>query len=619
MYRFLLLVLLMLLTGWVRLTYAQDVRLAYNSPEYQTADAVVRDSLAALHRYAQAGQPVAVERIATFLLTRYPGRISFYIGNSSSQPSRYLHLLAYPQQAYARRAEVRRQRGDRRGATADFALALRYGELAYRGNERTPNEYHFYQNPAVAFLRATYYARALFRLEDLHDPAGGCQDMGFAYQLDTVRAASPRWRGCVLPAARVSLDYNAPFLSRLALDSVAAAQRLLNQHRLVRAEQFIAQLEAGRVGEYARVPPPVNQLRYLRSQLARQHHDYRRAVAYLDTLLPDNYGGDPRHRYERGLLRLDHLNDRAGGCEDLRWVYDHDTASTGPTDPRWRGCPLPARKVPVGNTETAAHRAAFLDSVARATALCRAGRGDIGLPIFNRLLAVGAAGTYAPEVQYFHITGQLMHSTPRLAYSDLNALVRDARARAYEALRDYPGAVADLDTLIQYFDNTSRQNADWHCRRGVLLADFLHNQTQACADLAECRRRGGTPPGNKPWRGCDIPELTAGYRLGHTQPLHALFGDLRTVTPRVGYFAQGRAHGLEAGLQWSEKGEGYINYGPSIGLEVATQPSAAGRNLLLAPKLSYEAELLLAGIRLDLAYYVGTANGRTVGDLRLTP
>ena len=163
------------------------------------------------------------------------------------------------------------------------------------------------------------------------------------------------------------------------------------------------------------------------------------------------------------------------------------------------------------------------------------------------------------------------------------------------------------------------ERQEWHCRRGVLLADFVHDQARACADLAECRRRGGTPPGDKPWRGCDIPELTPGYRFKHTGAVYSLFGNLTATTTRLGYFNQGRAHGLEVGLQWSEYGTDLANYGPSIGLEVATQPTAASGNLLLAPKLSYEAEVFFGGARLDLAYYVGAADGRAVGDMRLTP
>ncbi|MDQ2772677.1 MAG: hypothetical protein M3Y54_19500 [Bacteroidota bacterium] len=251
---------------------------------------------------------------------------------------------------------------------------------------------------------------------------------------------------------------------------------------------------ADNVGEYERVIPP-EQVRYLRSQLARKHHDYRRAAAYLDTLLAgDNeFYGNPRYRYERGILRIDHLNDRAGGCQDLRWVYNHDTASTAPTHPRWRHCPLPARKAPVGTAEWAAHRAAFLDSVARAAALCQAGHGDRGLPIFARLLATAEAGAYAPLIEYYQLPGHPRRAYPRLQQPNLLLVVRDARSLAYESLHDYPHAVADLDTLIQDSDHNLEQNTGWFCRRGVLLADFVHDQQHACDDLEECWRRGGSP------------------------------------------------------------------------------------------------------------------------------
>ena len=600
--------ILLLLPG---MAGAQDVWLPHNSPESRAASRLLADSLAALRRYQQAGQDGATERVATFLLTRYPGRIGFPQNSSVVKGDPYAYDIQYPQSVYAARAAVRRRRGDQSGAAADLAQAVRYGELAYPLATRYFTQSDSYGAPVVAGLRDAYYARAAFRRDELGDAAGSCADLGRAFQLDSLRASNPRFRGCPLPATRAPLTaWDRQRAYEMAQDSLALAQRLLDQHRLREAERVLLGLEAGRTGPYVRLTLGTF-TSYARSQLATQRGHYRRAVAYLDTLLPNAYSGNPRYRYERGIIRIDHLNDRTGGCEDLRWVYDHDTTTVSVQHPRWRGCPLPERKIPVGKAELDAHQAAFRDSLAWATTLWQGGRREQAAQVFDRLLASGAAGAYAPYLERHAVTGQLY---PRLERFFLRKELYQSRLALQEASGDYVGALADLNALLIDDNFGHKENYEWFCRRGALLADhFPDKREQACYDLNVCKRWDGLPPGKGGWRGCNVGRSFAQQYPDRSGFIGALFAGVNTPILQLGYFHQGQVNGGELGIQLSESGEGYVNYGPSLSVEVGSYNDG----VLVGPKLSYEGEIFLVGGRLDLAYYF--SNVSRAGDLRLTP
>ena len=594
------------------LAQAQDVLLPEKHEQYDPVERQLNDSLRALYRYAQNRDPAAVERAATGLLTRYPGRVG--VPGYGLGVVRYLKLPVYPQQVYVFRAAARQQLGNPRGAEADYTQAVRYGLANARlGNRVIPRTVH---QQGLRILHRAYLDRATLRLDQLRDPAGGCADLRAAFQLDTLPATAARWRGCPLPTGRAPIGRaEEEQADQLMLDSLARVRQLLAAQRPGLAEQQLRRLEAGLVGPFAWVHRPTIEQRLLRSELAQQRGDYRRAALYLDTLLS---GSDarPAYQYTRGILRIDHLGDQEGGCQDLRWVYDHDSTRTTPAHPRWRGCPLPAHKPPVGMDETKAHVAAYQDSLTRAEVLRLAGQPAQAVQLLSRLIQTGAAGNYAPLIDHYTLPGGVRRSQPHFDNWWVRARARNARSLAYHDLKDYANELAELDTLIQNHDY-GQGDRDWFCRRAALRTTYAPDQNGACDDLATCARRGGTPIGPHPWRGCGHSGQLARRELNRAGLVPTLFTNLNYVTPRFGYLRQGRARGAEIGLQWSEEGEPLANYGPSVGVEVAGANS--GSDFLVAPKLSYEGELALVGGRLDLAYYLGRMDGRGVSTLRFTP
>ena len=559
------------------------------------------DSLHRLHRYVLLARPAAVEQLSTYLLGRWPGSYSVY----GYYPSRDRDEHSYADQhllLYGYRAEARQQRGDLAGAEADLTQALAHAEQAYPYVNTGRSLY--YGAAQVSFLREAYYRRALLRLAR-DSAAGACADLAASYQLDTVRAGSARWRGCPMPAVRVPLNAGQYGAAQQAYrDSLARVRRLLAARHLDRAERLLTQLAAGQAGPWRRVRPDVegpDNLAYQFSQLARQRGDYARARTLLEELLAQP-SPQPLHRYALGTLKIDYLGDREGGCQDLRWVYEHDTTRTPPTHPRWRGCALPRFRRPVSYEEIAAYQRAFQDSVARAVALSAAGQPARSVAALSRLIRRREAGNFAqPEAD--------LAASPhfsRASYAQLLAPAYQARSQAWEQQQQYARAIADLDTIILRYPQTPTLTAAY-CRRGQLRADFLHDPDGACADLYECFRRGGQPTGPAAWRGCPQPHWQRQSARQNT----------RYATPVVwqaGLLRQGQLTGVQAGRLFAndDKMAADLIYGPAVGLELAGNAT----EFVLAPRLSYEVVKVAVGMKLDATYYL---NQDLRGDLRLTP
>ncbi|OON70224.1 hypothetical protein B0919_05675 [Hymenobacter sp. CRA2] len=503
---------------------------------------------------------------------------------------------------YSLRAEARQYRGALVDAEADLTQALRYAERFYPYMSSSNG---FFEKLPAEFLRDAYYQRALLRLEHLHNPAGGCADMATSYQLDTVRTSSPRWRDCKLPGSRAPLNTIELSAAKARWrDSLTRVPLLLQAGRLARADYLLQQLAAGQVGPYVRVPPldegPVN-LTYLRSEVARRRGQYARARAYLDTLLALPNPA-PLHRYALGILKIDHLNDRAGGCEDLRWVYTHDTTSTAPTHPRWRGCPMPAYRVAATPAELGAYATAYMDSVNHARELTNSGQMAQAVQILSRLLHARVAGAYIQHPLAGYSSSPYPPDNP---YHNLRAATFTARAQAYVQQQEYRRAVADLDTLIEQHHWSRTLTTEAYCQRGRYRLDYLHDE-RGCDDLYRCFERQGQPVGPDPWRGC--PQ--AGWARQKNRAASE-----SNVTFRLGGLAQGKIGGVEVGFQQHDGGTGEwgFNHGPSLELEALAKP------LIVAPKFSYEVEYYVIGGRLDFAAYIPLGGPKRAVDLRVIP
>lgn len=590
---------LLLLLSWSRPGLAQR-RAAVN--QGFGSEWALQDSMRALSRYARQRQPATGEQLSTQLLAIYPSDFTVAFAFPPGA-TRLVHDILTPRAeyhavVYAYRAEFRRQRADYAGAEADLSRAIQYATKHY---PYWDDDLRY--APDKVLLRHLYAERAALRRAHLGNRAGSCADWAASYELDPAPPDSLPGPGCARPRTHAPLNATQAALARLALtDSLKSAQRLLAAGRLDAAEQLLRQLALGRVGPYAWVRTrlvPVEPLNvpYLRSELARRRGQYAQARAYLDTLLAERHP-QPLHRYALGTLKIDHLGDRAGGCADLRWAFEHnpDTASWHPD---WRGCSMPRYQVPQGrDVDTYQH--AYRDSLSRAAQLLAAGQAAAAERLLTPLIDTRQAGGFAAP----SLPLAPLDITYRLLPIQLRQQARDTRARAYVALADYPRAVAELDTLILYFAYVP--NVDYHCRRATLKADYLHDRAGSCADFAVCsyhRYWAGAevPRGLRRWRGCDMRG-------------QATYLDYREGVGRVGYFLQGRAQGVEVGYYLSPETTPGPQHGPGVGLEVGGQ----GR-LLVAPKLAYEGYLNGIGGRVEAAYYLGSNGHGITGDLRLTP
>ena len=622
-----LFLLLGLLSG-SRAGAAQDVLLPFDQQRsIAIFHELVPDSLAALERYRDAGRYPALERVATFLLTRYPGRVLFA---SPKGPDELPFAVPdYPQAAYAGRALARTNRGDFRGAEADLDQVLRYAPVAPAGPDARA---YAYDSPPLVRLRDTYYARATLRFDYLNNRAGGCADLGAAYQLDTVRASHPKWRGCPLPATRRPVGRNFEPTLRAGSKDISRVLEYLDAGEPSLAAPLLAQLRQGRVGAYTGVPlldvslvpnsHPERGLAMLSARLDRQQGRYAHARATLDSLIANtlytphnNYLPVPLYRRERANLLLGDLRDPAG-CADVRWLYEytergHDTTAWPAS---WHRCPLPRYRVPVSTEEVKAYQAGYEKVLAQADALIAsksAGQVQGAIALLTNLLRSPRIGPFEvptglPDPEAF------VSDYAKAVLSQLPPRARLARSRAYEALADYPRAVADLDTLIA----TGAGYTAVYCRRGVLRADYLYDRAGACADLKLCYQQRGWPGAKLPsclrrWRGCDIPE-----RSFHAITERFIYN--HTGTLRLGFIRQGTLRGGEIGYFLSSEEDAGALHGPSAGLEVA---GGAGQ-FVLGPKIGYEGTTGLVGSRVDLIYYLnylGDSNRTLPGDLRLIP
>ncbi|MFD2717131.1 hypothetical protein ACFST9_00290 [Hymenobacter monticola] len=559
---------------------------AYGPVSYVTPKPL-RDSLAYLSRYYRVLSPAALERTTTYLLVHYPESYAadYLLFPKTAVSSRPFSDFRLP--LYVYRAEARTARGDFRGAEDDLTSALGLGERSGLGFAQQ-DWLLSYQEGQPAFMRLTYFQRGRLRLDHLHDTRGGCADMGRSYQLDTVRAGAPRWHGCALPRARGPVNNEQFWVAqRVYQDSLARAADLLHRGQPAAAEGLLRHLAIGQAGPFARIRPTVwraglqdgRQVAALLSEAARQRSDYARALAYLDTLaaLPSPR---PADRYQRGVLLLDDLHDPAGGCDELRWVYDHDTARTAPTHPRWRGCRLPRYKLPVGEDELSEYYRAYQDSLTRAHALSAAP----ALRLLTRLLNTHAAGRYA--LRPADTTAQARRSFQQNAQRLLTD-TRQLRSEIYAHERDYARARADLDTLIRdypYHLNNPNNQATLaaYRQRADFRTNYLHDARGGRADL-----KMALGPGQR-------------YYLED----HFIL--------KGGLLVQGSTAGLEVGLQPGQ-GKAGRNVGVSVGLEALLAP------LVVGPKLSVEGEFGLLGGRLDVVGYVPFAGSSRQLDFRAVP
>ncbi|MFD2717593.1 hypothetical protein ACFST9_02630 [Hymenobacter monticola] len=560
----------------------------------------------ALHRHAVYGFPQDVERLATQLLAQYPAAYGADFQYPPTWPRYWGTGVRTPYQpmVYAYRAEARRQRGNFAGAEADLTqtIALAASDYPYYEGHLS------YSAPAQVLLKQAYYERATLRRGPLNNPAGACADLAAGYELDPDPKPALDWHGCLVPATHAPRTSEEMHQAQRDLaDSLASAQRLLATGRLARAETLLAQLEAGHVGRYAWVQPrykspvPLLNTTYLRSELALRRGQYAEARTLLESLVAQQQP-QPLHYYALGTLKIDHFQDRDGGCADLRWAYAHNPDTLG-WRPDWRGCALPRRQLPVTPADVLTYRNAYADSLKQADIYLTGKQFLRAERLLTRLLTTRAAARFvAPYAPLNRPT-----TDAALTHAD-RILTRDYRSRAYEGLADYARAAADLDTLIDnvfYAGGSGR----YHCRRGVLRADYLHDRDGACADFARCyqtRRYADfqAPPGRPQWRNCSLPGRTPFTWLANALPDDGAL--------RLGYFSQGATKALEVGYYRYTTGNSYSQHGPSAGLEMGAGP----RHYVLAPKLSYEATAAFCGTRLDVAYYV--VNFRT-GGLRLTP
>jgi hypothetical protein len=104
-----------------------------------------------------------------------------------------------------------------------------------------------------------------------------------------------------------------------------------------------------------------------------------------------------------------------------------------------------------------------------------------------------------------------------------------------------------------------------------------------------------------------------GRSAGARNPALPLLDEAQYPVWQAGFVRQGRVTGGQIGrLLNANKTVDETLYGPAVGLELAGNAT----DFVLAPKLSYEAVLVLVGGRLEVAYYL---NQPLRGDLRLTP
>lgn len=434
----------------------------------------------------------------------------------------------------------------------------------------------------------------------------------------------------------VTLDYNQPAERQLYQqlpDSLAALQRY---HRLgqpaaaERAADFLLTRFPGPVkllnapfrSTYAASDGYPQQVYQRRAELRRARHDWRGAEADLTAAIryarlaePNDprLGSTYQHvlvaflretHYDRAQLRLDHLGNRPGGCADLATAYQYDTVRA--SSPRWRGCPMPRCKFPVGIAERQAYGRALLDSLSRAEQLLTAGQPAAARHLLTTMLNTGAAGGYAPDFR-----PRIGQPASIAVGNNWDLRAREIRSRASQALGEYARAVADLDTLIQYH---GKGIPDYYCYRGVLRADYLHDQDGACRDLNQCYSRGRSVPGRRPTRGCDIAAQHLGARLGRSSVAH-LFDGAQYPVWQGGFVRQGRLTGIQAGRLFANDDEiGNTEWigGPAVGVELAGNAT----EFVMAPRLSYELVKVAVGLKLDATYYL---NQDLRGDLRLTP
>ncbi len=589
---------------------AQGKELPMPFKEYHEAQLIIRDSLLVAERYLANNRFAAAERTATALLKRYPLVPAFEIQESKDVPNIKTRLRpeGFPANAFAVRARAREALGNYRQAEADITLALPGYPARYMSET---------QQEVLKQTWLLYETRARLRFRHLNNRAGGCADLGVLYQLDSVRAAQLGYGKCAIPRLRFAVrNPDIDTASLAAADSIDLADQALARSQYRKALRIMNNLIAGRVSRYVRFkvyhdaayqkalrsgyrkPPIPGQLWAMRAQARKGLGDYRGALADLDTALTYVKGrcyfpGDGRWLYQRGLLRMEHFQDKAGGCADLAKAYQCDTTITAPGHLKWRGCPLPAFKKPIGEGEMHDAKLATDKTFSLLEAQLEQNQNE---------QAIRTA------------TGLLKKQAGR--YEDVMPLIRDdklliqihlKRSRAWENLKRYPEAVADLDTAIR-IGNRSGGNGWLYVSRGILKLDYMKDPS-GCEDLRTAYRHGYSPK-DKNWRGCNFEEKNFSNRFSENT-LEPLFGGEVVVKPQIGVFYQGKM-GV-SGSAYLSNGLFIANWGPSLGLDL--MGGVESSIPVIAPKLSVEANLGFYAARLDLSYF-GYQHRQ---DLRLTP
>ncbi|MBC7447974.1 MAG: hypothetical protein H7330_07925, partial [Hymenobacteraceae bacterium] len=310
----------------------------------------------------------------------------------------------------------------------------------------------------------------------------------------------------------------------------------------------------------------------------------------------------------RGRLRIDHLDDRVGGCADLRIAYLLDSSAFVSKGPHWRGCPLPISDgaVVAEFKRRQADSLAVLDrclatgqftrALPIAAALRRDEVGDLRLTVAQRRLL--QTGLNYPDherqkQEVLYARALAGAGQPRRAVALL-----DSVARVWPAAEDQTRSERGIIRIRYLRDPGGQRDLAWAAARGWTLRDP--------AVLAEANLTAGAFSRQLQQRAkvrrvvAAIPDFL-GDLAEDNRLQYGAFGLLNDAR-------QGTSGGVFVGARaWP--GKWFLNAAPGAGLELLGYP------LTVAPKVWFEAEVFLVGGRVDLTYY----RAQHQNDLRLSP
>lgn len=591
-----------------------------------------KEALALSKQLQLLSSPSAAAPLAKELLARYPGRVGTVVDSTEFWPvRRYKWLSSYPERAYYARALVRRAGGDARGAEADLTRALTY---ALPRRLQASSSADWYDGRTLHILYLVYQARGNLRLDSLHDPTGACADLRRLWQLVAWQSTADKLlRGCSAEQIR-RIVVDRQLLAKLCRDSLArldAAAQVGTPAALRTALRIATHMADGRIGDFDQAPcllyletnDPRNrfwddgEIYVVRADIRERLRDYQGARRDLDTAIllratqggnspiPVGTPGSGQAYYRRGLLRLDHLNDPAGGCADLRIAYLTDTSRVGPTHTRWRGCPMPAYRRPT--EKEFARRLA--DSLQEAQRYFKAGQYERASRLVNNLRR-GTAGDL--RIGPLHKLDRVY-----LPQAEMDLLYARAQLRAGESRQ----AAAILDTAIRSLHQrggNTWQLSDAYLERATIRLHYLHDIDRGRQDLEQFMRYHAKYSDDaqhvrfpRPLSSF-LPDTTllAAARLDPAQLERSLARKQRWLSrqtdfsssygPQFAAFAtlrRGPASpgGFLVGLRL--KDTDWFGVSPGVGVEVLPRP------FIVAPSVWIEAHAVLIGGRVDLTYY----------------